>query len=425
MRLRSILWACLAGLAVSALLHSAALAFATLAAAAVAALVTVTRRRLFTGVTFDRGLSRRVVTWGGELEITMSVGNDKLLPLVWMRVRDAWPAGLEPIGFGLRQVTLLGRQELVQTISVRWYERLRRHYRVRCVERGVHRLGPVELEAGDPFGIAGVSQTLEARQEFTVLPRVLDVPGFGLLTGRPLVDETAVRSLAVDPTALRGTRVYRPGDPVNAVNWRATARTGVLHTNEFDPTTTAAVRLLLDVGSLSRSWEAIDAELMELLCVVSASLAAEFATRGYAVGLASNASLSQELHAVDLTPAHGALPDVLEALARLRAVHGPRLRRRPRRRAGRRARRRRLRGRHGEAAARDPRAPRAAARRAADDRRVRGRAEGVRGPGRRLRGPGRLRLEDRRCARAPRLSAPGWRSAPSSRASGAAPSRRC
>ena len=47
-RLRSILWACLAGLVGSTLLHSAALAFATLAAAAVAALVIVTRRRLFT-----------------------------------------------------------------------------------------------------------------------------------------------------------------------------------------------------------------------------------------------------------------------------------------------------------------------------------------------------------------------------------------
>ena len=77
----------------------------------------------------------------------------------------------------------------------------------------MHRLGPVELEAGDPFGIAGVVRTVEARQEFTVLPRVLDVPGFDLLMGRPLIDRSVARSLAVDPTALRGTRPYRPGDP--------------------------------------------------------------------------------------------------------------------------------------------------------------------------------------------------------------------
>jgi uncharacterized protein (DUF58 family) len=205
-------------------------------------------------------------------------------------------------------------------VSVRWYERLRRRYRVRCVARGTHRLGPVELEAGDPFGIAGVSRTLEAPAAFTVLPKVLDIPGFSLLMGRPLVDEVAPRSLAVDPVAVRGTREYRQGDPLRAVNWRATARTGLLHTNEFDPTSTAAVRLLLDVGSRHRGWEAVDDEHLELLCVVGASLAASFANSGYAVGLASNASMGQELHPVDVQPVHGALPDVLEAIACLRPV---------------------------------------------------------------------------------------------------------
>ena len=95
MRLRSIAWAGLAGLALAALLHSSALVFAALAAAAFAALVVTTRRHAFTALTFERTLSRRVAPWGSELEITMSVTNAKLLPLVWMRVRDEWPAGLE------------------------------------------------------------------------------------------------------------------------------------------------------------------------------------------------------------------------------------------------------------------------------------------------------------------------------------------
>jgi uncharacterized protein (DUF58 family) len=319
-RLKWILGACLAGLAAAALLDSAPLVFAALAGAVIAVLVTLTRRRLFSGVTFDRRVSRRVVAWGGELEVTVTVANDKLLPLVWMRVRDMWPEGLEPVGFALRRMAVMGRQELVQTVSVRWYERLRRRYRVRCVVRGTHRLGPVELEAGDPFGIAGVSRKLEAPARFTVLPKVLDIPVFPLLTGRPMVDEAALRSLAVDPAALRGMRSYRHGDPLRAVNWRATARTRRLHTNEFDPTSIAAVRLLLDVGSRHRAWEAVDDGRMELLCVVGASLATAFANNGYAVGLAANASMAQELHAVDLQPVHGALPDVLEAIACLRPV---------------------------------------------------------------------------------------------------------
>jgi uncharacterized protein (DUF58 family) len=318
-RLRSILWACLAGLVLAALLHSGALVFATLAASALATLVVGARRRLFTAVTFERTLSRRVVDWGGELEITMSVTNAKLLPLVWMRVHDEWPHGLEPQGFALNPMTHLGRQAFVQTVSVRWYERLRRHYRVRCTERGLHRFGPVDLEAGDPFGIAGVDQALEAPAEIAVLPKVLRIPGFEKLLGAPLMEETVRHSLAHDPTALRGIRPYRSGDAMRAINWRATARTGELQTNEFDPTALAAVRLLLDVRSLQKAWEGIDPELMELLCVVTASLAAAFAERGFGVGLASNAMLTRDWGAVDVPAEQGALPDVLETLAQLRS----------------------------------------------------------------------------------------------------------
>ena len=318
MRLRSVLWACLAGLAGSAILRSPALAFATLAASAIAALVIAARRRLYRGVSFERSVSRRVVPWGGDVEVALSVTNDKLLPLVWLQIRDQWPSGVVAEGFSLREIRILDRQELVQTVSVRWYERLRRRYRVRCEQRGVHRFGPAEVQAGDPFGIAGVSARWEEHRDVVVLPRVLDVPVAGLLLGRPLVEEEAARSLAVDPTALRGTRPYRPGDSVRAVNWRATARTGELHTNEYDPASLASVRVLLDAGSLSRAWEGVEPELMELLCVVAASLASACDERGYAVGFASNAASAGEAWVADLEPATGALPEVLEAIARLR-----------------------------------------------------------------------------------------------------------
>jgi hypothetical protein len=51
-RLRSVLWVCLLGLAAAAVLRSPALAFATLAASAIAALVVVVRARLFRAVSF-------------------------------------------------------------------------------------------------------------------------------------------------------------------------------------------------------------------------------------------------------------------------------------------------------------------------------------------------------------------------------------
>ncbi len=104
---------------------------------------------------------------------------------------------------------------------------------------------------------------------------------------------------------------------MRAINWRATARFGALHTNEFDPSSLAAVRLVLDVGGARNAWQAIDPDRMELLCVVVASLAVAFAAHGFGVGLASNAWLTRDWRAVDIEPAEGALPQVLETLARV------------------------------------------------------------------------------------------------------------
>ena len=320
MRLRSILWAALAGLAAAAALRSGALVFATLAAALLAALVVVTRRRVFEALSFTRTPDRRVVGWGGRLEVTVTLTNAKLLPLVWLRVRDDWPLGLEPHGFALEPARWADCQRLTQTLSLRWYERVRRRYRVDCLQRGQLWFGPATLEAGDPFGIAGVSREVEAREPVLVLPKVLEVDGLELLTGRPLVESPAARSLARDPSELMGTRRYRPGDPLHAVNWRATARTGELHTNEFEPTTLAAVRLLLDVGVHQHVWQGVDPERVELLCAVAASLASAFAARGHPVGLASNARVAGSWRAVDVEPREGALDEVLETLARVLAL---------------------------------------------------------------------------------------------------------
>jgi uncharacterized protein (DUF58 family) len=316
-RLRTIVWAALLGLALAAALHSTALVFATLAAALLTALVVATRRSVFRAFSFTRTPDRRVVGWGGRLEVTVSVTNAKLLPLVWLRLRDDWPLGLEPHGFALEPARWADCQRLTQTLSLRWYERLRRHYRVDCRQRGQHWFGPATLEAGDPFGITGVVSEVKEREPVLVLPKVLTVEGLELITGRPLVESAALRSLARDPVELRGTRPYRPGDPLRSVNWRATARTGELHTDESEPTSLAAVRLLLDVGVYQHAWQGVDPERVELLCAVTASLASAFADGGHAVGLASNALLAGCWRAVDLEPAEGALDEVLETLARV------------------------------------------------------------------------------------------------------------
>ncbi len=151
-----------------------------------------------------------------------------------------------------------------------------------------------------------------------MLPRVLDVPGLELLT-RPAAGRRTGAAVVDAPTRRRcaAPRPYLPGEscaPSTGAPRRAPA---TLHTNEFDPTTLSAVRLLLDVRVFEHAWLGVDPARMELLCVVAASLAAAFAGRGFGVGLASNARLTGDWRAVDIEPREGALDDVLETLGRV------------------------------------------------------------------------------------------------------------
>lgn len=317
MNARRTIVAGLVGLLVATLLGSEALIFAMFAVVLFAALVLLTTRHAFDRVEYQRTLSRRVVAWGGELEVTTIVVNRKWLPLIWLRVRDDWPASVQPIGFRLGPSSKQATKTLAHVFSVRWFQRVRRRYRGQCRERGTYSFGPATLEAGDPLGLATVTEEIPTTATVVVLPKVLAMPDLALALGRPLVAEAARRSFVRDPANLVGVRPYRAGDPVKAINWRALARTGVLHTNEFEPSVTAAVRILLNMRVYEYGWQGIDPDLMELLCVVAASAAATLSDEGFAVGLRSNGLVALAREPLDIEPAPGTIAEILDGLARL------------------------------------------------------------------------------------------------------------
>jgi len=245
------------------------------------------------------------------------VTNHKWLPVLWLRLRDRWPAAVEPLGFGLRYSGESTVRILDHTYALRFWERVARRHRVRCRERGLHEFGPARAEAGDPLGISSVEGVLPGVDRLLVLPKVLAVPELVPLFGRPQIDAPARLSLVRDPTGLVGSRPYRRGDPPRLINWRATARSRELVTNLFEPTVTAQAMIALNLRTVRRILEGLDTEVMETLCVVAASLAAGVAELGFAVGLLSNAQLTGGAAGVTVEPGADALAEVLQTLARV------------------------------------------------------------------------------------------------------------
>ena len=70
--------------------------------------------------------------------------------------------------------------------------------------------------------------------------------GYDLASRRPIGEVRLSHRLYEDPTRIAGVRPYEAGDPLNRVHWRATARTGTLHSKVYEPSTLAGATLLLD-----------------------------------------------------------------------------------------------------------------------------------------------------------------------------------
>ena len=113
-------------------------------------------------------------------------------------------------------------------------------------------LGPVALTVEDGFGLASKSVSLELPFTLDVLPRVAGRIRFPF---RPLRTKNwPGQVVASRPGAgqdFYGIRPYLPSDPARSVNWKATARTDRMYTNQHSAELGAEVVIVVDKSSES------------------------------------------------------------------------------------------------------------------------------------------------------------------------------
>src|SRR4029079_18078992 len=132
-----------------------------------------------------------------------------------------------------------------------------------CNRRGYYQIGPLVLETGDVFGLHRRYKVATEPHFLLVYPQVQPLEGYDVASRRPIGEVRMSYRLFEDPTRVAGVRRYEAGDPLNRVNWRATARTGVLHSKIYEPSTVAGATVLLDFhrGSFEERHEPYRSEL--------------------------------------------------------------------------------------------------------------------------------------------------------------------
>src|SRR3712207_5923557 len=159
-------------------------------------------------LTVERRFSQPRAFYGEEITMSQVFTNNKPLPVPWLAVYDEYPGALQ-INSAAASVSSKSRvRSLATTLSIGWYERVTRHYSVRCTARGEHEFGPVDIESGDVFGLFRRSHEVPTRQTLIVYPRYVPVEQLGITTRQPFGDYKATQNLATDPLRLRAIREY-------------------------------------------------------------------------------------------------------------------------------------------------------------------------------------------------------------------------
>ena len=230
-----------------------------------------------------RFCAQQALEIGQAADMTVMIENQGRLGIAWLLLEDSLPRD------ALVQVPQHLKAEGSRLALARLQpgETLHLHYKVSFLMRGYYQLGPLCLETGDVFGLHRRFRVLADPHYVLVPPKVLPLEGYSLASRRPIGEIRVAHRLFEDPTRIAGVRPYQQGDPMNRIHWRATARTGALHSRIFESSRVAGATFLLDFHVKSFSGAATVAAA-ELAVVTVASIANAVCLMGQQIGLISN-----------------------------------------------------------------------------------------------------------------------------------------
>ena len=170
---------------------------------------------------------------GFIVEEHLMVRNTTFLPKLWIELRDFSTLPGHRVS---HVIPGLGPRR-----TYRW------HARTLAIQRGIYRLGPMVLISSDPFGLFTFHKELPGHASLVIYPLIVPLPYFPLPQGR-LPGGSALRRRAhYVTTNVSGVREYQPGDALNRIHWKTTARTGRLMSKEFELDPYADVWCVLDM----------------------------------------------------------------------------------------------------------------------------------------------------------------------------------
>ena len=200
--------------------------------------------------------------------------------------------------------------------SLLFYQRITRRLPFVCAKRGFYIIDNADVVTSDLFYTVRMVSRYPQDTVLYVFPRFADLSDLEQPLRKMVGELTARTFVYPDPFEFKGIRDYTISDPMNTINWKATARTGSLMVNTFDSTTQKRIVILLDVED-----ETIirHQSLHEESIRLAAALADRFLGAGSPVRIVTNGKDVESRETLPKISANGPgeTSDILRALSRL------------------------------------------------------------------------------------------------------------
>ncbi|MCM3763139.1 DUF58 domain-containing protein [Alkalihalobacillus oceani] len=280
------------------------------------------KKKALTGLEPQLVLSKSRVFAGEEFHIDATLTNNKWLPLVWLE-------------YELANSTLVSWGEQKRTYVVRflwllWYQRIDWIIEGEARRRGVYQFQDVTLRSGDGFRFSEQEKSFPVGQVLFIYPALRSVrpPAF-----RPSLQwgmNGKQGGFLEDPLLIAGIRDYEPGDEWRKFNWKASARTGKMQSNIYQPVVTQQLMIAIDVQAFlvqedayedpneQKKYEMQKQEAFENYLSVIASFAAVYEQQGIMIGFITNALDYKGQPLASIQP-NGQLATFLDQMAKMEA----------------------------------------------------------------------------------------------------------
>lgn len=165
---------------------------------------------------------------GEEFQLEASIYNKKWLPLVWLEWNFDEKDGIV-LGDGM------GDNSLLRFLWILWYKEVNWTIKGRASNRGVYNIGEITLCSGDGFRFSESREKYDLDRTIYIYPKLIPVNPPRLFPSLQWGASGQRGGFLEDPLLVDGIREYEDGDELRRMNWKATARTGKLQSNTYQP----------------------------------------------------------------------------------------------------------------------------------------------------------------------------------------------